>query len=383
MATFEYSKYVTGKNNIGRKSEAVIMANLISQGENICLCEPPKSGKTSLIQQTLYNMRLDGKQLAIASVSFLSLRESSDLLCAIADAALKLSANSPSEFASLIKELLEGTHFVFDPQVYSASGKIVSTNWELDENDIRAILRLPRKLALRNAQKMLFVIDDFQTISLADPSDKILRIWEQECAAVPSENRSAMSWLFCGSLFNAMMDIFAVKRFFYRHVTRVELKPVDEKEIVEHMVKGFLSTGKVIERELMAGACKLLRGNLWYMNHLCAICDSLTKGFIMEPTLVESLEMLIAIHEPRFVAAVSDLTNFQTRLLRAIIDGHTQFSSSEIIRTYGLNSSANVKRLKDALVKKEIVSFDDDDTPRLLDPLFEYWLTKYYFEIQK
>ena len=79
----------------------------------------------------------------------------------------------------------------------------------------------------------------------------------------------------------------------------------------------------------------------------------------------------------------SDLTNFQTRLLRAIIDGHTQFSSSEIIRTYGLNSSANVKRLKDALVKKEIVHFDDDDTPRLLDPLFEYWLTKYYFEIQK
>ena len=33
-------------------------------------------------------------------------------------------------------------------------------------------------------------------------------------------------------------------------------------------------------------------------------------------------------------------------------------------------------------MKKEVLQFDDDDKPSVIDPLFEYWLRKYYFEIK-
>ena len=112
------------------------------------------------------------------------------------------------------------------------------------------------------------------------------------------------------------------------------------------------------------------------------MCDSLTKGYIMEQTLTESLSALIAVHEPRFVATMNGLTTFQLSLLRAILEGNSRFSSAEIIRKYELNSSANVRRLKDALCKKEIVTFDENDNPVVLDPLFEYWAKKYYFNIE-
>ncbi|MBR1436828.1 MAG: hypothetical protein IJ584_17170, partial [Bacteroidales bacterium] len=59
---FIYDKYVTGRNFIGRKDDCNILANLLSQGEPIVIYEPPKSGKMSLIQQTLFNMRLRGHQ---------------------------------------------------------------------------------------------------------------------------------------------------------------------------------------------------------------------------------------------------------------------------------------------------------------------------------
>ena len=42
---FIYSKYVTGKHNIGRKSDALILGNLLSKGENVVIYEPPKTGK--------------------------------------------------------------------------------------------------------------------------------------------------------------------------------------------------------------------------------------------------------------------------------------------------------------------------------------------------
>ena len=96
----------------------------------------------------------------------------------------------------------------------------------------------------------------------------------------------------------------------------------------------------------------------------------------------EALSQLLSIHEPRFKATMSDLTTFQVSLLRAVIDGHSKFSSAEVIHRYGLNSSANVRRLKDALCKKEILTFDEEDVPHIIDPLFEYWVTKYYFEIK-
>jgi hypothetical protein len=90
---------------------------------------------------------------------------------------------------------------------------------------------------------------------------------------------------------------------------------------------------------------------------------------------------VVAVHSGRFVAMMSDLTTFQVNLLHAVIDGYTKFSTAEVIRKYGLNSSANVRRLKDALMKKEILTFEgQDERPVLLDPLFEYWLRNTYFK---
>ena len=102
----------------------------------------------------------------------------------------------------------------------------------------------------------------------------------------------------------------------------------------------------------------------------------------MEPMLAEALSDMLAISEPRFRAMMADLTTFQVSLLRAVVEGNTRFSSAEVIRKYDLNSSANVRRLKDALCKKEILTFDAEENPHILDPLFEYWVTKYYFGIQ-
>ena len=97
---------------------------------------------------------------------------------------------------------------------------------------------------------------------------------------------------------------------------------------------------------------------------------------------MQALKSLLSIHEPRFLSIVDDLTDHQLSLLRAVLDGVTKFSASDVIEKYGLNSSANVRRVKDALKKKEVLTFNEKDEPVILDPLFEYWITKYFFEIQ-
>ncbi len=170
---------------------------------------------------------------------------------------------------------------------------------------------------------------------------------------------------------------------FHRVVEHVPLTPIPEREICEHIQRGFLSSGKVVNQELILGACRLFKGNLWYLNNFASICDAKSRGYIMEPVFVEALEDLISLHTPRFREMVNGLTTHQVNLLKATLEGVVRFSSADVIRKYGLNSSANVKRVKDALIKKEVLTFDQNDAPLFQDPLFEYWLRKYYFEIKE
>ena len=88
---------------------------------------------------------------------------------------------------------------------------------------------------------------------------------------------------------------------------------------------------------------------------------------------------MLSVHIPRFTRIMDNLTDYQERMLKAVLDGVIKFSTTEVLDSYRLNSSANVKRLKDALMKKEVIAFNDKDEPFLPDTLFEYWLRKYYF----
>ncbi len=377
---FIYDRSVTGKNFIGRKADCAILSNLLRQGENVAIYEPPKTGKCSLIDQTLLNMRMSGGQFISGTFSVLNIRRPDDFAIALASALVRMVASSPDEYERAVRQYLSGTSLVFDPARFSESDEVVSKGWELGENDYMEVFRMPYRMALDKGTRMILVINEFQNIDLTGDGDNLIKGMERVMKEYPDPRKTGFSYIFSGSMVNAMKDIFERRGSFYRNVERLRLRDVDEKEISEHVVKGLLSSGKVIDRKLVLGACNLLRNNLWYINHFIAICDSKSKGYIMEPVLMEALSSLLAIHSPRFVSTMNSLTTHQVALLGAILDGCRKFSGLAVVQKYSLNSSANVKRVKDALMKKEIVTFEDDETPVVLDPLFEYWAKKYYFE---
>jgi len=378
---FIYNKYVTGQHFFGRKEDCAILENLLYQGENVAIWEPTCTGKKSLVQQTFTRMRMGGSRFTVGNMTALDIRSNEAFILRLGNTVVSMCASTPSEYEAVVGRYLAGTHFVFDQKVFSQTDAILSLNWEMDDNDILAVLRLPYLLAMDKGDRMYLVIDEFQNVDLTEDGEKMFKAMEKVIDDVRNTGGSPFSYIFLGSQVNAMESIFRKRHFFYRRFERVRLSTVEDREIVEHTIKGFLASGKVIDRDLVAGACRLFKGNLFYINHFFSICDSLSKGYIMEPVLLEALDALISVNKGRFVAAMNDLTTFQVNLLKAISDGYTKFSTAEVISKYSLNSSANVKRLKDALMKKEIVAFEgQDEKPVILDPLFEYWLRNTYFK---
>ena len=377
---FVYDNYVTGKNFVGRKMECTVLSNLLESGSQVTMYEPPKSGKMSVIQQTLFNMRAVGKQFSVAWVNLFNVRTVYDFLKKFGTAVIKPLYSTPAEYAEVVSRYLADTHFLFDPARFASHEEIVCLNWEPDANDIEQMFRLPYRIAEDRGLPWYVVIEEFQTISWAKDFDyeTVFHVLEK----VFAEKNKAASYIITGSQVNAMKNIFEERKFFYRQVDHLPLQDVEDKDIIEHIIRGFRTSGKVIERDLVIGACKLFRSNMWYLNHFVSICDSMSRGYLNEGILMEALKTVVSVNEPRFLAIVNDLTDHQLSLMRAILDGVVKFSASDVIDRYSLNSSANVRRVKDALKKKEVITFNEKDEPVILDPLFEYWITKYYFEIQ-
>lgn len=377
---FIYSKQVTGKNFIGRKSDCNVVENLLANREHVCIYGAPKSGKKSLVQQCLYEMRISGHQFLTASVQLRDIRTTEAFLKRLVDSVMRAYATTPSEYRDLMNVYFKDTHFVFDRMRFSQADEIASLNWDVDDNDIRAAFAFPFLISKHRGERIIIHLEEFQNLDFLEDSYHVYKMMEESIEASRAElERPCCSYVITGSMVNAMKDIFLHRGVFRRQVEVYELPSLDEKDIIESVMRGMMQSGKVMERDLLFGVCKLFKNNIWYITHFVSICDHMSKGYIAETVLMEALNSIISIHEARFNAIMHDLTTYQVNMLKAIIDGHTKFSSADVIRQYGLNSSANVKRLKDALMKKEIITFDDKDDPVILDPLFEYWVTKEFF----
>lgn len=377
---FNYSRPATGKYFAGRKQETAVLGNLIAQGEQVLLFAPPGTGKTSLIEQVLLSLRAGSHKAVAARCSLLDVRSAGEFALRLASAVLTATGASQSEYAAAAKQFLGTSHLVFDPEHFSTGGDILSLNWEADEQDLRAAIALPFAFARERELQLVVVVDEFQNVLLTGVGDLICQLLE---AHFEREKGSGASFILCGSAVNAMKYLLFKKHWFHRKAVILPFPPIDEKELADYMNRAFLTSGKVPDRNLLLGICRLLRNHPGYLNQFCSICDSAARGYLMAPAMNAALNDLVALHAPHFRALMADLTGFQVSFLRALLEGQDQFSSVSVIRKYGLHSSANVCRIKDALCKKEILTFDDNGKAEILDPLFEFWARRDYYKLER
>ena len=374
---FVYDSPVTGSRFIVRKRDLDILHNLLSGGNSTVVYGEPGCGCMSLVQQTLAQMKMQNPGMIVAEIDFSRCRSTEDLLVSFSDGLLKACGSSPSEYREFVQSGLAGAHFVFDNEQFGAHGLTVSMNWIPDDVDIVKTFDFPAFLAEKKRTNIVILIRQFQNILFSPDSDAILDAMEK----VISRQGNDYLFVFTGSRFNRLREIFDVRRYFWHIVERMVPSNIDPELIADSIYHNFQLTGKVLEKDLIISTAGMLRCNLRYVNHLFSIVDSMTKGYVNKGTISDAMRIMLSVYAPGFFNAVCSLTDFQLNLLKAIVHGETRLSMAGVIDRYCLNSSANVKRVKDALVKKELVWFDEQDVPHIQDPLFEYWLRQEYFAL--
>ena len=347
---FSFDKIAAGSSIIGRDAELDFIEGLLEKGNNsVVVYGGPRSGKETLVTEAVERYRNRHRNAIVCRFDLLGIHSRTEFI--------SLWRSQMKECAS---EVNRNALLTFDINVDNVSDA--------------KIFDLPGVIAGEAASPVIIYFKEFQNLLDAEGDglslDSLERSWSRQ---------RGVKFIFTGSRLNAMKSIFEERKCFYSMCRTLELKPVDRKILCEYIRSTFLSFGRVVEMEEVMDIVEITSCNLWYVKQLCALCYAMPAGYVNRSIVNQARDALLSLHTPRFRDTMSDLTANQLNLLRAVTDGVRKFSGAEVMERYRLNSSAGVARIKEALQKKEILLFDEDEGARIIDPLLEYWLRNYYF----
>ena len=104
--TFTYDRQVSGKTFVGRLSERECLKNSLRAGENVALYDIPKTGKASLLRQSLLELSIEGFKYTTVEISLLSLRSTDEFLNKVSEALIGAVTHTQEEKDRLRSEFL-------------------------------------------------------------------------------------------------------------------------------------------------------------------------------------------------------------------------------------------------------------------------------------
>ena len=370
---FEYNKCVSGAQFIGRNKEMAHLCNLLREHNNVLIYGPAKIGKQSLVYNSMELLKHDHKDITFCNINLFNIRCIEAMMLKFTNEIVSHFAESEPEWNAIMQKYLPSAPYMVDT-TSSQKQFTYTTKDLLSDSQIEEILMLPDKLAHEYGTHVILYLRQFQDILLFDDPHRTFLLLEKVW-----KKHTGTNFIITGDRFNAMEEIFQQKKYFYQFAYKIDLPPIDEKVFVEYIMKGFQKAGKIIHPDQAASIYNLVEGDPWYTQHLASICFFLAKGYVTEGIIKQATQELINMHDYEFHSIVYSLSKYQVRMIKAALEGVTRFTSADVLDKYKLNSSANVSRLKEALSKKEIITFSEKKSATFLDPLFKLWFVNYFF----
>jgi len=366
---FVFGSATSGEQFTDRVQDTERLLANFKHGVSVILISPRRWGKTSLVQKV--SAMAQGKDVKVVTLDIFSCRNADDFYQLFATEVIKQTANKWEEWADNAKKFLSALipkiSFGVDPNT-DFSVSLDFSNTRLNDE----LLDLPQKIAKDKGFRIVVCIDEFQQIAEFQDhvhfQKKLRSVWQLQ---------TEVSYCLYGSKKHVLSELFSKQSMpFYKFGDVFFLQKISTDDWISFICERFLSTGKRISAELARKICdtvenhssyvQQLAWNVWIKTNTSATSDDVDAAVI---DLFNQNSML-------YYRYIEGLSGFQINFLRAIADGKSsEFTRSETLQNYHLGTSANVKRLKDALEKKELI----DITGKIVsfnDPVFKIWFQK-------
>ena len=367
---FVFGVATSGDNFTDREKETQRLLLNFTHGVNTILISPRRWGKTSLVKKVAQLAQT--KTRKIVYLDIFSCRTESEFYRLFATSVLKQTSSKWEDWVENTKQFLAHINPKISIGTDPMNDFSISFEYSMQDNAGNDILQLPEKIAIEKGIQIVICIDEFQQISDFEDSKtfqkKLRTVWQLQ---------QHVSYCLFGSKKHLMNELFEKKNLpFYKFGDAIYLTKIEPKYWIEYICKRFENTGKHISPELAKEICRLVDNHSSYVQQLAWLLWIRTTDIATEEQLTHALEDLLDQNNILFQSETENLSAYQMNFLKAVIDGiHSKFSSKEIILKYNLGTSANIVRLKSALLQKELIETDGKEII-LADPVFGVWFKK-------
>ncbi len=363
---FVYGVAADNAHFIGREDETRRLTMNFSNGINTILISQRRLGKTSLVNKVAEQMS-DNKKLKIIRMDAFACKDESDFYMMFATEIIRQMSGKVESLIENAKRFL--TSLV--PKLSVEQTGEISFSLETTDKQYNAdVLTLPERIAVEKGIHIVVCIDEFQQIG--EFTDSLM--FQKKLRSVWQHQHNTTYCLF-GSKRHILMNMFGKASYpFYKFGDIIFLEKIPVGRWTEYIQRQFSLTGKSVSAEICEAICSYVESNSSYVQQLAWLLWARTDSVATETGLELAKLDLLRQNHILFLNYISNLSNYQMRVVQAIAEGHkTDLSTGEVIFYYRLNSTANVTRVKKALEEKEFIEITGK-TVELSDPIFGRWV---------
>jgi len=370
---FNFGKVVKTTQFINREKEINSLSLNLESHINTLLISPRRWGKSSLVAKVANRMQKDNKKIRFCFIDLFSIRDEEEFYEVFATEIIKATSNKWQEWAENGKRFLLKLIPRFQIGIDPTNDFKISFDWKELKQHSSEILDLPEKVSIEKNIHLIVCIDEFQNIShFEEPlfvQKKMRSVWQKHQIA---------TYCLYGSKRHMLSEIFENTSMpFYKFGDTMFLKKIERTHWVKYIVRQFKKTDKKISKGLASNIAETMENHPYFVQLFAATIWKFTEKTCTLETIDQALESLMEQYSLVFQRETDNFTNKQLNFLKALAKDVQQFSSRETLTNYNLGSQGNVKRIKTALEKKEVIDLWGDKI-EFMDPLFRLWFVKVY-----
>lgn len=373
---FIYGKIATGESFTDREEEQKQLIANFSADINTIIISPRRWGKSSLVTAAAKLFQKKNPETRFCFIDLFNVRSEEEFYSYFTKEVLKISFTKWEDMIHSAKNFFKQITPKFNVGIDPVNDFSVSLNWNEVKKSPEEILNLPEAISKKKKIKIIVCIDEFQNIAFFDDAlafqKKLRAHWQQHKIA---------SYCLYGSKRHMLTELFEDKSMpFYKFGSIMFLEKISESYWIDFIVNNFERTKKHIKREVAQQVAQTMENHPYFVQQLAHTAWNLTKNYCTESELNLAIDKLLNQHTILFQREVDNLTNPQINFLKALCNNVIQFSSANTLIEYKLGTSGNVNRIKESLVKKEILDIRPGNI-EFIDPLFKLWFTRIYLKV--
>jgi len=374
---FAFGKVVRDIDFTDRETETKRLVLNFSSSVNTILISPRRWGKSSLVLKASDIVKEKEGKIKFCFIDLNNVRTEEQFYEQLATEVLKVSSNKLEKMIGNARKLMGG----FTPTITFSPDQTSEIKLGLDWKEVKKrpddILDMAEKVGSSGKVKLVICIDEFQNISCFENplefQNKLRSHWQLH---------QHVSYCLYGSKRHLMMDVFTSPSMpFYKFGDIIFLEKISANDWKPYIQKRFLDTKKEIGDSEATLIAELVDCHPYYVQQLAQQSWFRSDKKCSETIVLDAFEDIVMQLSMLFQSQVDSLNTTQVNLLKALVSGESQLSSVKVLKEYQLGTSANAVKAKKALSSNEIIDINGEKTT-FNDPLFKYWLKRYYFGLR-